>query len=114
MNITILCLLVVLYISGTNMSHASTPRHELIQGEERNVGKSNLKVDLEILPCHPTCQIIVEILKGHFIQHILTTSSAVPEVYLTQLWESLEVSRDNKTMGISLDHKDIQFECLMS
>ena len=112
MNITILCLLVVLYISGTNMSLASTPRHELIQGEERNVGKSNVKVDLETLLCHPTCQIIVEILKGHFIRHILTTSCAVPEVYLTQFWESLEVSRDNKTMGIRLDHKDIQFDVI--
>ena len=94
------------------MSLASTPRHELIQGEERNVGKSNVKVDLETLLCHPTCQIIVEILKGHFIRHILTTSCAVPEVYLTQFWESLEVSRDNKTMGIRLDHKDIQYDVI--
>ena len=92
------------------MSIASTPRHELIQGEERTIGKSNLKVGLETITCHPTCEIIIEILKGHFIHNLLTTTCSVPEVYLTQFWETLEVSRNNKTMGIRLDHKDILFD----
>ena len=91
------------------MSQGTTPRHELIQGDERNIEKSNLKVDLGKLPCHPTCQIIVEILQHHYIRQLLTCSCSVPEVYLTQFWKSIDVSKDGKTMGIRLDHKDIQF-----
>lgn len=92
------------------MSQGSVARNELIQGEERTISKSNMKVDLEKLPCHPTCQIIVEILMRHFIRLILMNSSKVPEVYLTQFWESLEVSQDNKTMTVRIDQKTIKFD----
>lgn len=71
-----------------------------------------MKVDLETILRHPTCQIIIEILKGYFIRNLLTTTCSVPEVYLTQFWETLEVSRDSKTMGIRLEHKDIQFDVI--
>ena len=92
------------------MSQGTTPRHELIQGQERTVGKSNRLVDLEKLPCHPTCQVIVEILKNHFIRQALTSTCAVPEVYLTQFWEQLEVSRDNNTMVTRFDQTEISFD----
>ena len=80
--ITIVCLLLVIVdFQVLIMEQQTTPRHELIQGQDRTIAQSNLKMDLDKLVCHPTCQIIVEILKRHFIRHALTESAAVPEVY---------------------------------
>ena len=80
------------------MSQTPTPRHELIQGEEREIGKSNLKVDFTKLQCHPTCEIIVEILKNHFIQRLLTASCSVPEVYMIQFRGSRMSVRTTKLL----------------
>ena len=85
------------------MEQQTTPRHELIQGQDRAIAQSNLKVDFDKIVVHPTCLIIIEILRRHFISHALTASAAVPEVYLTQFWETLNVSKDNKVMQIKLD-----------
>lgn len=93
-----MCLLVIVGFQLPNMEQQTTPRHELIQGQDRTIESGNLKVDLDKLVCHPTCQVIVEILKRHFIRNLLTASCAVPEVYLTQFWESLKVSDDDKTI----------------
>ena len=92
------------------MEQQSTPRHELIQGQDRTIAQGNLKVDLDKIVCHPTCQVIVEILKRHFIRNLLTASCAVPEVYLTQFWESLKVSDDDTTIQVKLDQKIIKFD----
>ena len=89
------------------MSQTSTPRQTLLKGQERAVGKSNMKVDFDSLPCHPTCQIIVEILRRHFVRHLLTESCDVPEVYMTQFWESFKASKNHKTITLQLDKSTI-------
>ena len=73
----------LLIISGTQMAKTSTPRHELIQGDERIIAKTNHRIDFETFTCHPTCAIILELLKEHFIFNLLTITTTVPEVYLT-------------------------------
>ena len=65
------------------MAKASTLRQELIQGEERVIAKTNHRIDLDTITCHPTCAIIRELLKEHFIVNLLTVTTSVPEVYLT-------------------------------
>ena len=92
------------------MAKASTPRHELIQGDERVISKTNHRIDLDTITCHPTCAIIREILKEHFIVNLLTVTTSVPEVYLTQFWESIEISKNEKSLGVRLDHKQIVFD----
>ena len=87
------------------MAKASTPRHELIQGDERVISKTNHRIDLDTITCHPTCAIIRELLKEHFIFNLLTITTSVPEVYLTQFWESIEISKNEKSLGVRLDHK---------
>lgn len=103
-------LLVIVEFQVLIMEQQSTPRHELIQGKDRAIAQSNLKVDLDKIVCHPTCQVIVEILKRNFIRYALTESTAVPEIYLTQFWETLRVTDDNQVMTIKLDQKTIKFD----
>ena len=92
------------------MSNTPTPRHELIQGDEREIGKSNLKVDFDKIQCHATCEIIVEILRNHVINPLLTASCEAPEVYMIQFWKNFEVSKDRKTIQTRIDSRDIQFK----
>lgn len=92
------------------MAKKSTPRHELIQGDERVIAKTNHRIELDKLTCHPTCAIILELLKEHFIYNLLTVTTTVPEVYLTQFWESIEISKNEKSLGVHLDHKLVVFD----
>ena len=92
------------------MAKASTPRHELIQGEERVIAKTNHRIELDTITCHPTCVIIRELLKHHFIYNLLTVTTTVPEVYLTQFWESIEISKNEKSLCVRLDHKEVVFD----
>ena len=92
------------------MAKKSTPRHELIQGDERVIAKTNHRIDLDSITCHDTCAIILEILKRHFIYNLLTITTEVPEVYLTQFWETIEISKDEKSLGVHLDHKLVVFD----
>ena len=91
------------------MAQTSTPRHELISGEEKDMGRSNLKVDFNKLQCPPGCEVIVEILRHHFFGQLLTTSCTVPEVYIIQFWKHFEPSKDRKTVQTRIDSRDIQF-----
>ena len=96
--------------SGTTMSQGSTPRSQLLKGTEKPVGKGHMRADLENLPCHSTCQVIVEILKNHFIKPLLTESSSVPEIYMTQFWESMKVDKESNSIQIRIDHSDLQVD----
>ena len=69
-----------------------------------------MRADLDNLPCHPTCQVIVKILKNHFIKPLLTESSSVPEIYMTQFWESMKVNKESNSIQIRIDHSDLQFD----
>ena len=91
------------------MAQTSTPRHELIGDKERDMGRSNLKVDFDKIQCPPGCEIIVEILRHHFLGQLLTKSCTVPEVYIIQFWKYLEPSKDRKTLQTKIDSTDIQF-----
>ena len=105
----VFCLLFVVLHFREIMSRGSVAKSKLIRGEERTISKSNMIVDLNKLPCPPSCQIILDILQNCFIKHILINTAKVPEVYLTQFWESLQVSRDNKFMTVMIDKKTIKF-----
>jgi hypothetical protein len=92
------------------MAKKSTPRHELIQGDERVIAKTNHRIELDNLICLPTCAIVLELLKEHLICNLLTVTTTVPEVYLTQFWETIEISKNEKSLGVTLDHKLVVFD----
>lgn len=76
---------------------------------ERTIGGNNSRFDLENLQCHPTCQVVVEILKRQLCQPLLNKSSSVPEIYLHQFWYTVKISKSEKTLTCTIDHQEINF-----